>query len=461
MRRPGAATSSPRCCARSTSPTSRSIPARAIAACTTASSTISATATPQMLLCLHEETRGRHRARLREGHRTSRWRRRVHSNVGLMHATMAIFNAWCDRVPIIVHRRDRPGGRRQAPAVDRLDSHLRRPGRASSATITKWDDQPASPAATREAIIARHLDRATPRRWARSTSTSTPRCRKRSSTEQMPPMPDVARFMPRRRRPARRRDWSTQAAALLKAAKNPVILVGRGSRSMEGWNERVALAETLDAGHDRPQDAPRAFPTDHPLHAGVAGRHAMTPEATAGRQGGRRHPRARLDRPRRRAARRLRLRRSETEDHQRQRGLPHPPRLEHGLRGAAADRRAAGDDVRAGRVRAARGARRRQGAEARRGQAEGRALQAERRPAAGRRSRAGAEVGLRRPRRHPHPPAAVVERRDLGFPPSARLHRLRRRRRHRRRPRTDGRRGARAARARTVWWSASAATATT
>jgi thiamine pyrophosphate-dependent acetolactate synthase large subunit-like protein len=26
----------------------------------------------------------------------------VHSNVGLMHASMGIFNAWCDRVPLIV-----------------------------------------------------------------------------------------------------------------------------------------------------------------------------------------------------------------------------------------------------------------------------------------------------------------------------------------------------------------------
>ena len=26
----------------------------------------------------------------------------VHSNVGLFHATMAMFNAWCDRMPILV-----------------------------------------------------------------------------------------------------------------------------------------------------------------------------------------------------------------------------------------------------------------------------------------------------------------------------------------------------------------------
>ena len=26
----------------------------------------------------------------------------VHANVGLFHATMAIFNAWCDRMPVLV-----------------------------------------------------------------------------------------------------------------------------------------------------------------------------------------------------------------------------------------------------------------------------------------------------------------------------------------------------------------------
>ena len=37
-----------------------------------------------------------------------------------------------------------------------------------------------------------------------------------------------------------------QAAALLKGAKNPLMLVGRVSRSLERWNERVALAEALN-----------------------------------------------------------------------------------------------------------------------------------------------------------------------------------------------------------------------
>src|SRR5258706_14381644 len=54
---------------------------------------------PQMLLCLHEE----HAIGLAHGYAKVAGRPMaaiVHSNVGLMHATMAIFNAWCDRVPV-------------------------------------------------------------------------------------------------------------------------------------------------------------------------------------------------------------------------------------------------------------------------------------------------------------------------------------------------------------------------
>src|SRR5205823_3687163 len=53
---------------------------------------------PQMLLCLHEE----HAVAIAQGYAKVTGRPMavaLHSNVGLMHATMAIFNAWCDRVP--------------------------------------------------------------------------------------------------------------------------------------------------------------------------------------------------------------------------------------------------------------------------------------------------------------------------------------------------------------------------
>src|SRR3954466_845487 len=56
---------------------------------------------PQMLLCLHEEAA----IAIAQGYTKASGKMMgavVHSNVGLMHATMAIFNAWCDRVPMLV-----------------------------------------------------------------------------------------------------------------------------------------------------------------------------------------------------------------------------------------------------------------------------------------------------------------------------------------------------------------------
>src|SRR3984957_11574863 len=57
--------------------------------------------TPRMLVCLHEESA------VARAHGWAKVTGRpmaaaVHSNVGLFHATMAIFNAWCDRAPVLV-----------------------------------------------------------------------------------------------------------------------------------------------------------------------------------------------------------------------------------------------------------------------------------------------------------------------------------------------------------------------
>ena len=52
--------------------------------------------TPQMILCLHDE----HAVSIAQGYCKASDRMMaaaLHSNVGLMHATMAVFNAWCDR----------------------------------------------------------------------------------------------------------------------------------------------------------------------------------------------------------------------------------------------------------------------------------------------------------------------------------------------------------------------------
>src|SRR5262249_47685122 len=53
------------------------------------------------------------------------------------------------------------------------------------------------------------------------------------------------------------------------------------SRSIESWNQRVALAEHLNAKVITELKLGAAFPTDHPLHAGAPGSTALGPDAQA------------------------------------------------------------------------------------------------------------------------------------------------------------------------------------
>src|SRR5215471_10852808 len=221
---------------------------------------------PQMLLCLHEE----HAVAIAHGYAKVTGRAMaaaVHSNVGLFHATMAIFNAWCDRIPVIVIGATGPvDAAKRRPWIDWI--HTARDQGAIVRGYVKWDDQPASPAATREALLRAG--------WIAQTAPMGPVYvnldaeLQEAALEAPLPQIDAARFMP----PAPVVPPPAaieQAASLLRAAERPVILAGRASRSLIAWNARIALAETIGARvlTDLKQGA--AFPTDHPLHAGAPG----------------------------------------------------------------------------------------------------------------------------------------------------------------------------------------------
>src|SRR5215510_8839939 len=108
-------------------------------------------AAPQMLLCLHEE------AAIAIAHGYAKVTGRamaaaVHSNVGLMHGTMAVFNAWCDRMPMMILGATGPvDAPKRRPWIDWI--HTARDQGALVRHYTKWDDQPSSPAAAREALL--------------------------------------------------------------------------------------------------------------------------------------------------------------------------------------------------------------------------------------------------------------------------------------------------------------------
>src|SRR5487761_1672220 len=178
---------------------------------------------PQMLLCLHEEAAIAIAYAKVTGKAMAT---AVHSNVGLMHATMAMFNAWCDRMPMLVLGATGPvDAVKRRPWIDWI--HTSRDQGALIREYTKWDDQPASPGAAREAILRGA--------WIANTVPQGPvyinfdaELQESKVNEQLPPIA-VARSMPAVSTAAPA-EQIKQAAAMLKGAKQVLVLAGRASR---------------------------------------------------------------------------------------------------------------------------------------------------------------------------------------------------------------------------------------
>ncbi len=219
---------------------------------------------PRMLLCLHEE----HAVALAHGWAKVTGRpmaAAVHSNVGLMHATMAIFNAWCDRVPMLVVGATGPvDAAKRRPWIDWI--HTARDQGALVRPYVKWDDQPASPDAAVEALLRAHLLATTAP--CGPTYINLDAAMQEAET-QARPAPDVMRYrapLP----PAPNPESLAEAAHALRGAKRPLILMGRVLRGEAAWAARVRLAERLGAAVLTDLKAAAAFPTAHPLHAAPA-----------------------------------------------------------------------------------------------------------------------------------------------------------------------------------------------
>ena len=279
-------------------------------------------AMPQMLLCVHEE------AAVAIAHGWAKVTGKaiaaaVHSNVGLQHATMAMFNAWCDRMPMLVLGATGPvDAMKRRPWIDWI--HTARDQGALIRGYTKWDDQPASPGAAREALLRGA--------WIANTAPQGPvyinldaEMQEAKLTEPLPAV-DAARYTPpiATAAPAA---LVQQAAAMLKSAKQPVILAGRASRSEDAWNARVALAEALNARVITDLKIGASFPTDHPLYVGAA--HALTPDSAEALRAA--DVIVSLDWVDLAGALKLGARRARRQSYSGLARLSHPQRLEHGL----------------------------------------------------------------------------------------------------------------------------------
>lgn len=216
---------------------------------------------PSMVLCLHEE----HAVAIAHGYAKVTDRPMavaIHSNVGLMHATMAIFNAYCDRVPILMLGANGPmDAQSRRPWIDWL--HTTSDQSAIIRDYVKWDDQPASAAALVPAIARAYTLTAT------RPSAPTYVCLDLGLQEsdaldgvdlgQLKSLTLPAPTAPSRQSVA-------EIIDRIKAASNPVMLIGRVTRDEDAWRERIALAEALNIKVLTHPKLGAAFPTLHPLH---------------------------------------------------------------------------------------------------------------------------------------------------------------------------------------------------
>jgi thiamine pyrophosphate-dependent acetolactate synthase large subunit-like protein len=230
---------------------------------------------PQMVVVLHEE----HAVAIAHGYAKVTGKPLIailHSNVGLMHGSMAIFDAWVDRVPVIVLGATGPvDAAKRRPWIDWI--HTAQDQAALVRNFIKWDAQPASIPSAQEALLR-----------ARQIATTAPQgpvyvcfdaALQESKLAARPTVPDPSRYLaPAPARPSD--EVVAQAAELLSKASRPVILMGRVSRSEQGWAERIQLAETLNAEVLTDLRVGAAFPTDHALHAAPSGSF-LTPAAQA------------------------------------------------------------------------------------------------------------------------------------------------------------------------------------
>jgi thiamine pyrophosphate-dependent acetolactate synthase large subunit-like protein len=217
--------------------------------------------TPQMLVALHEE----HAVAMAHGYAKVTGKPMavaLHSNVGLMHGTMAVFNAWCDRVPMFILGATGPlDANQRRPWIEWI--HTNRDQASLLRPYIKWDDQPASPEATVESMLRAWKITRTPPHGPVYVCLDLG-LQERALSEPVA-IPDPGRYAPDDP-PAPSAETIARAVELLTTAERPLIMAGRVSRDPVAWQARVRLAELLDARVLTDLKAGAAFPTDHPLH---------------------------------------------------------------------------------------------------------------------------------------------------------------------------------------------------
>ena len=167
----------------------------------------------------------------------------VHGTVGLQHAAMGIYNAWCDRVPVIVVGGNDMDAAHRPPGVPTF--HSAQDINALVRDFTKWDDTPVSPQHFAQSMVRMYKTAMTPPYGPVMMSLD--------AGLQQEPIRDyggeklyIPRYVPSSP-PQGDTGAVKEAARLLANAERPVIVVDRAARTPNGIKLLVELAESLQA----------------------------------------------------------------------------------------------------------------------------------------------------------------------------------------------------------------------
>jgi acetolactate synthase-1/2/3 large subunit len=216
---------------------------------------------PEVIFCNHEEIS----VALAHGYAKAKGKPMiaiVHNMVGLQHASMAIFNAYIDRVPIMVLGGTGPmNTKRRRPRIDWIHTALVQGNQVRD--YVKWDDQPYSLEDVPDSFI-RGYRLATTEPMAPVYINYDADIQEDSIASPIE-IPDIRRYAP----PAPMQVNSEalrHAAELLVNAQAPLIIADTLGRNPKTVPALIALAELL-AVPVVDKGARFNFPTTHPLDA--------------------------------------------------------------------------------------------------------------------------------------------------------------------------------------------------
>ena len=215
---------------------------------------------PKIVLCMHESVS----VAIAQGYAKAAGRPMavmLHNIVGLQNASMAIYNAWCDRVPIIMVGGTGPKSTvARRPWVDWI--HTASVQGNLVRDFVKWDDEPHDLASVPESF-ARAL----------TTAISQPPgpvylCYDVKLQEDAIPVgfsyQGIGQYQVPSA-PAAETESIDRALDTLRSARHPVILAGHLGDTRQSMGALAALAEALGAAVID-TGVRLAFPTDHPLN---------------------------------------------------------------------------------------------------------------------------------------------------------------------------------------------------